>query len=649
MQIRLTWEDPVTGERKEPLLTVPIAFGREFAQLPAELEGQRVCRILLNSLEVSRCHALIIEEQGQILIIDRNSANGVLVNGEKQTRAPIAPGDTIGIGNYQISIALPTPTTPASQSQIRFNPVTNRPDVRVTQPPIGQIEAYLPALFQQQQIDPQAIHATGLTVEEIDYATIGGGLGSFIWVDLLRIAGVGTDRVRVLGMEQKPYGRYQQLCLNSQIHPYERLRSPADACPDNIWGFPNYALREAIQDLAQGKLAPALSHLWQVFAEPILAPTYTPKAGDVIAAIDREAARISWLKMHRTAHIQALRQTTDGRYVIIYTRQQPNDYACTIARYVHMATGYPAIQFLPDLQAYRDRTQDTKSVVNAYEQHEHIYSALASQGGTILLRGNGMTASRILQKIYTLRRTYKQVDIRVIHLLRSEQKEGNKYGLAHRQVEHNYQFQTFNWPKACWGGQYKVKLEAATPEQRNHLLADWGGSTTMNRPDWRKIVSGGMSKGWYRVEYGEVLDVSPQPGSQGIITTIRTASTKKEVSLASDFVIDATGVDAPVEASPLLKDLVKHYHLPLNDAGRLMVTEDFELAEMANQGGRIYAAGSITLGNAYAPVDSFLGLQYAAFNSIQDLLAQQAIGIKPLVLARSVRQWWKWVSNRSPD
>ncbi len=71
-------------------------MGREFAQLPAEWSGQRVCRILLNSLEVSRYHALIVEEQGQIVIIDQNSANGVLVNGEKQTRAPIAPGDTIG-------------------------------------------------------------------------------------------------------------------------------------------------------------------------------------------------------------------------------------------------------------------------------------------------------------------------------------------------------------------------------------------------------------------------------------------------------------------------------------------------------------------------------------------------------------------------
>jgi hypothetical protein len=288
-------------------------------------------------------------------------------------------------------------------------------------------------------------------------------------------------------------------------------------------------------------------------------------------------------------------------------------------------------------------------VVNAYEQHEHIYTALASRGGTLLLRGTGMIASRILQKIYTLRRNYEQVDISVIHLLRSPQTEGNKYGLAHRRAENNYQFQTFNWPKACWGGQYKAILEDATPEQRQHLLADWGGATTMNRADWRKIVSGGISKGWYRVVYGEVQAVSPNAGNNGLMTTIRESGANREMHLESDFIIDATGVDAPVSASPFLNDLVKHYNLPLNDLGRLTVTEDFELAEMANQAGRIYAAGAITIGNSYAPVDSFLGLQYAAFNSMQDLLEQGAIGIKPLVLYRSFIQWWKWVSNRSPD
>jgi pSer/pThr/pTyr-binding forkhead associated (FHA) protein len=641
------WEDPVTGERKEPLLTVPIVLGREFERLPDILDNQRVCRIVLNSLEVSRYHASIEIQQDRLIIVDRGSSNGIIVNGQKQAQCPLVPGDTVKIGNYQISIALPS-TTPPIPSQIRFNSVTNRPDPRITPPPVIQVNSCLPPIFREPQIDPQAIHATGLPVEEVEYATIGGGLGSFIWVDLLRVSGVSSERVRVLGMEPQPYGRYQQLCLNTQIVPQERLRSPADACPDNLWGFPNYATLEATRDIAKGKMKSGLHHLWQVFAEPTLAGTYTPKSGDVIAAIDREAARISWRKMIRTAHVQAIRKTTDGRYAIVYTCQQPTDYACIIARYVHVATGYPALEFLPDLQAYRDRTQDFKTVVNAYESHEHIYEHLATYGGTVLLRGTGIVAARILQKLYTLRRNNDHVDIRVIQLLRSAKTDGNKYGLAERKVEHNYEFQPFNWPKSAWGGQYKSTLENATLEQRQHLLADWGGVTTMNRPDWRKIITGGINKGWYQIVYGEVQQVLPNTNN-GTITTIKAAGVKGETNLASNFIIDATAVDAPIMASPLLQDLVGQYNLPINQLGRLTVTSDFELIEMANQGGKIYASGSITLGNYYAPVDSFLGLQYAAFRIVQDLLSRNANELKPLVLARSLIQWWKWMNNRSPD
>ncbi len=654
------WEDPVTGERKDPLLTVPIALGREFDRLPSHIDNRRVCRIVLNSLEVSRYHASIELEGDRLTIVDRASSNGVFINGQQQTRSYIAPGDTIQIGNYQLALAAPLPgsivsnsgaqpiTTSGAQSQIGFNAVTNRPDPRITPPPVLPINNCLDPIFRQQQIDLPAIHATGLPVEEVEYTSVGGGLGSFIWVDLLRVSGIGTEQIRVLGMEQQPYGRYQQLCLNAQIAHHDRLRSAADACPDNLWGFPSYAVREALSDIAKGKLRASLGHLWQVFAEP-LATTYTPKSGETIAAIDREAMRISWAKMIRTASVQAIRKTTDGRYAIVYTRQQPDDYACTIARYVHIATGYPALQFLPDLQAYRDRTQDFKTVVNAYEPHEHIYESLAARGGTVLLRGTGTVAARIIQRLYAIRRNNDRAEIKVIQLLRSAKTEGNKYGLASRKVEHNYEFQSFNWPKSTWGGQYKQILETATAEQRQHLLADWGGVTTMNRPDWRKIISGGLSKRWYQIVYGEVQQVTPDPTERGIVTTLAATGSTGKIPIRSDFIIDATAVDAPISASPLLRDLVEQYQLPVNQLGRLTVNSNFEVAELSNQSGKVYASGSIVLGNYYAPVDSFLGLQYAAFTIVANLLDHKALALQPLILRRSLSQWWKWFNHRSPD
>src|SRR5205823_13905332 len=128
----------------------------------------------------------------------------------------------------------------------------------------------------------------------------------------------------------------------------------------------------------------------------------------------------------------AIRKTDDGRYVIAYstrTGDQSADepaHALAIARYVHLATGYPAIQFLKDLQQYRAETGDFSSVVNAYEDHDHIYEHLRRYGGLVMVRGRGIVASRILQRIHEER--VNNPNIRIIHLLRSPIAQGRVYG-----------------------------------------------------------------------------------------------------------------------------------------------------------------------------------------------------------------------------
>ncbi|MEH2228366.1 MAG: FHA domain-containing protein [Nostoc sp.] len=648
LQIQLSWEEPATGERREPLLNVPIAFGREFARLPAELRGMRVSRMLLNSNEVSRYHALIDWEQDHLVVIDQGSVNGVYVNGQPQTRSVLVNGDTLQIGPYLIAVtfgasaAAPDTSPP---STIHFNANTNRPDpsLPVVQPLAPVASNFPPLAFQAQKVSVQALHATGLPVDESDYLAIGAGLGSFLWADLLRISGVRADKIVALGLEAEPYARYKRLCLNSQIPLYERLRSNSDSCPDNIWGWPSYALREAWGDLAKGEIKSAFKYLWQVFAEPTFAETYTPRAGNVFDSIDRETKRIGWNQIYRYGRVRVIRKTDDGRYCVAYSRG-PGNYAFLVSRYLHLATGYPAIQFLPDLQAYREKYQDFTSVVNAYEAHDRVYEQLEQHGGTVLIRGRGIVASRIVQRIYEARKRNR--NIAVLHLMRSPKPQGNKFQNTQRLVKNHYEFQPFNWPKACWGGELRAMLEKATPDERKRLLADWGGTTTADRHDWQQITAQGLSEGWYQITFGEVLDVE-RDAQNRTITRIREQSFG-EKKLFADFIVDATGLDAKVDANPLLADLVKHYNLPVNHLGRLTVANNFELVEMRSDRGQMYAAGAITLGGPYAAVDSFLGLQYAALVAVDGLAAARAPGVKRLNVVSSFSQWLKWVLNQSP-
>ncbi|HEY9701363.1 MAG TPA: hypothetical protein V6C58_02900, partial [Allocoleopsis sp.] len=312
---------------------------------------------------------------------------------------------------------------------ILFNTQNNTNVFAQPQTPVNQ--AFPPPEFtRNQELPAQNIHAFGYDVIEKDYIALGGGLGSYIWTDLLRIWGVNANRIMSIGLENKPYFRYQQLCINSQIPAHERLRSNSDSCPDNIWGFPSYAWREAWSDFAnKGKINTALRYLWQVFSEPDLIETYTPRSQNVFDSIDRETKRIGWDKIYTYGSIRVIRKTQDGRYAIAYSKGGGN-YGFAIGKYVHIALGYPGIRLLPDLAKYRQETGDEKSVVNAYEPHDHVYQTLEREGGIVIIRGRGIVASRLIQRIYEVRKNTGRKDVKILHLMRSEIPKGSTFGSA---------------------------------------------------------------------------------------------------------------------------------------------------------------------------------------------------------------------------
>ncbi|HEY7356075.1 MAG TPA: FHA domain-containing protein [Ktedonobacterales bacterium] len=663
-QIAVRWTDPDTNQPREISAVPPISIGRH-----------RDNTIALPIIKASRHHATLTLEGGQIMLTDQGSGNGTLLNGEPIQRALVRPADTIEIGGVRLSAALaqapgiaPAQAVQPAQPASRSAPAAPAP----AQPIPPSLEATLvfsgetgfllpfvplpqaaeefpPAFFRQPVVPIWQLQQSGIPTTETTYLAIGGGLGSFAWVDHLMISGVPEQHIVAIGLEPKPHARYERLCLNSQIPNHERLRSNSDACPDNIWGWPSYGLREIWHSLGRGQIGNALRVAGQVFGEPVLADTYTPRASDFYASMDREARRIGWGRIWRYGQARAIRKTDDGRYVVAYTQVNQRLEVVRlfiIARYVHIAVGYPGIQFLADLQEYRDRTKDFQRVVNAYEDHSHIYQHLARSGGVVMVRGRGIVASRVLQRLAEAR--LQNPNVRILHVLRSPLLQGHRDGYARRRVEYHTELQPFNWPKACGGGTLRKKLEEADDQQRDRLLNDWGGTTTASRKDWRSIVRTGLREGWYQILFCKVKRVERNQYGQ-IASLVATGDPRQpETWLPADFIIDCTGLEAALDSNVFLKDMVETYRLGRNPKGRLRVANDFELPGMSNGPGHAYASGAMTLGGPFAMADSFLGVQFAAIRSAEALRKLGAPGLRGFGPLRSFAQWIRWARGVHP-
>ncbi len=496
------------------------------------------------------------------------------------------------------------------------------------------------------------VAAAGIPIVDVPFVTIGGGIGSFVTVDYLRIAGVPTSQMRVLSTLDFPWQTYEYLTRVSQVPRPERIRSDSASRPDNIWGFPSYGFAEGVRHFRP-------KVLWQLFSEPIFEDYYTPKAGNVFEQLEREAKRISYDEMLVKGLVRIVRRRYGGGYFTILTPPEGASATKRVAfrsQYVHLAVGYPGLKFLPELQRYRTENNDYRHIVNAYEAHEHVYERLVQTPSTVLVRGGGIVASRILQRLMDDREKHG-AQTRIVHLFRTYihgtndgygNEEDQRPGGGRTRVTmcrrggDGWAYQGFNYPKSVWGGQLKAQVRNLEGEQRAELYKRMGGTNTPYRKSWQRQMKQGRREGWYTCVVGTVDEM--RPSGERILNQVRTA--QGVVPLEVDFVIDCTGLEADIAEHRLLKDLLDHGGASRNPVGRLNVDRNFELIGTASGGGVMYASGATTLGGYFPGVDTFLGLQVAAQEIYGDLNKRGFC--KRIGPVRSTLQWWKWLAGSAP-
>jgi pSer/pThr/pTyr-binding forkhead associated (FHA) protein len=96
-----TWKCRITA-RNGPLAGKTFMFlGRRIT-----IGRDKKSKIHLDDPDVSRAHACIWQHEGDVVIEDLKSGNGVLVNGVAIRRVPLKPGDVIRIGSAELLVHL---------------------------------------------------------------------------------------------------------------------------------------------------------------------------------------------------------------------------------------------------------------------------------------------------------------------------------------------------------------------------------------------------------------------------------------------------------------------------------------------------------------------------------------------------------------
>ncbi|MGQ0623215.1 MAG: hypothetical protein ACT4PP_00930 [Sporichthyaceae bacterium] len=470
-----------------------------------------------------------------------------------------------------------------------------------------------------------------LPVQDVEVLSIGGGLGSFALIDVLRVLGIPTGDLRVAGPDPDPALGFRHLAHCSQLRDHDRLRSDSGARIDNIWGFPGYALEEAI---ARRSPRPLL----RVLGEPMLCDPFAPVSGHVYHGVAREAARIGWPHMHQRLRAQRIRLHRNGGLVTFATDDCGQQHAIR-ARAVHLALGYPALGLTRHLRRFRGRFGEFPTVVHAYEPHEQLYASLPA-GANVLVCGAGATAARVIERL-SEGGGAAQTRPRIIHLVRRTHPRSTVNDPA------VWNWQHYTVPKGAFGGQLATHVaHACTEGSRHRRLRALTAPSAPPRAGLPGLLTRAAAEGRYRAIVGEIHSLEPADGDR-----IRAQIRGDDAHLAPDdllvdAVIDCTGLVGRAGEHGLLADLVATGLARENSFGRLTVSADFEVREARHGQARIFASGAMSLGTDIGPVDSYWGLQAAALR-IADALAASGM-CRPLTMRNSLAGWVRWMRGVTP-
>jgi hypothetical protein len=409
-------------------------------------------------------------------------------------------------------------------------------------------------------------------------AVVGDGFGSLLVYATAVYLGFPRDQITIYGPNPDPVGTYSQ-------HAYSlgqtvlRSESESHFLPAD---WPTFAQLDAWSHRSLTPLARSIRR------------RYNPGVAEILTEASVVARRLQWDESRvplRVGWVQ--REDGDVPHFVLYDEQA--NFAGR-AKHLMLAMGHGPLSFPPPLARARQNPGLADRIVQAYEPKRY------APGGRYVIIGAGIASVNEWANAL-------DAGALVIALRRNPAPDE----------------QDLNVPRCLFEAQ-GIDLFSALPfDQRIAFLGTVLKGTSPRRRSWLQRVEAGRSEGRFEELVGDIDEVQPGPAGLRIHVSSRHGPDPGWLDVTG--VVCGTGFVRSVLAIPLLRRLVEHYRLPVQD-GRIPLRTNCGVPGLDREDSRLCVMG-LTANNVIPHGDTIAGLKYVARRFVADCARAERLRSRP--------------------
>ena len=398
-------------------------------------------------------------------------------------------------------------------------------------------------------------------------AVVGDGFGSLLVFATARYLGFRPEDVTIYGTSGSPIATYQQFAFNLG-QTVLRSESESHFLPAD---WPTFGELDA-----WARRNPA--YLFRSVMR-----RYNPGVPDILAQATAVARRLGWEDSRFPARVEWLQRESDPEPHFVMFDGDANYIGR--ARHVMLALGHGPLSFPSVLAKARDDPQLGARVVQAYEPKTY------ATGGRYVVVGAGIASVNEWANAL-------DAGAYVLSLLRRPAPEE----------------QDLNTPRCLFEALGIDAFQGQSFEDRVAFLGKILKGTAPQRRGWAAKIQQGQREGRFAELIGEIDQI--EAGPLGLRVHISSSYGPAPGWLDITGVVAGTGFEKSVLAIPLLRRLVQHYGVPVQD-GRFKLRTNCGLPPLDVDESRLCTMG--LLANVVVPHgDTIAGLKYIARRFVSD-------------------------------